>query len=48
MVKAPGTLVISAYAPCADVTKVVTPDLKGASGKLDLIYIAKMVVCCSY
>jgi phosphoribosylformylglycinamidine synthase len=27
-VKSPGTLVISAYAPCPDVTKVVTPDLK--------------------
>jgi len=28
MVKSPGTLVISAYAPCPDVTKVVTPDIK--------------------
>ncbi len=26
-VKAPGTLVISAYAPCPDITKTVTPDL---------------------
>lgn len=32
-VKAPGTLVISAYAPCTDITKVITPDLK-AAGKL--------------
>lgn len=28
VVKAPGTLVISSYAPCPDITKVVTPDLK--------------------
>ncbi|KAE9556208.1 hypothetical protein FO519_000547 [Halicephalobus sp. NKZ332] len=28
IVCAPGTLVISAYAPCIDVTKVVTPDFK--------------------
>jgi len=27
-VKSPGTLVISAYAPCPDVTHVVTPDIK--------------------
>jgi phosphoribosylformylglycinamidine synthase len=27
-VKSPGTLMISAYAPCPDVTKVVTPDIK--------------------
>ena len=27
-VKSPGTLVISAYAPCPDVTKVITPDIK--------------------
>lgn len=27
-VKAPGTLVISAYATCADITKTVTPDLE--------------------
>ncbi|MGW8284614.1 MAG: phosphoribosylformylglycinamidine synthase [Candidatus Deferrimicrobiaceae bacterium] len=27
-VKSPGTLVISAYAPCPDITKVVTPDIK--------------------
>uniref|UniRef100_A0A1I7XAQ0 AIRS_C domain-containing protein n=1 Tax=Heterorhabditis bacteriophora TaxID=37862 RepID=A0A1I7XAQ0_HETBA len=29
VVKAPGTLVLSAYAPCVDITKVITPDLKG-------------------
>ena len=28
MVKSPGTLVISAYAPATDITKVVTPDIK--------------------
>lgn len=28
VVKAPGSLVVSAYAPCPDITKVVTPDLK--------------------
>jgi phosphoribosylformylglycinamidine synthase len=37
-VKAPGTLVVSTYAPCPDVRKVVTPDLKvpatGKSGHL--------------
>ncbi len=27
-VKSPGTFVVSAYAPCPDVTKVVTPDIK--------------------
>ncbi|CAH1958627.1 unnamed protein product [Acanthoscelides obtectus] len=30
-VKAPGTLVVSTYAPCPDVRKVVTPDLKAPS-----------------
>nr|XP_034190946.1 phosphoribosylformylglycinamidine synthase isoform X1 [Osmia lignaria] len=34
VVKAPGTLVISCYAPCPDVQQVVTPDLKApAAGK---------------
>ncbi|MDI6800557.1 MAG: phosphoribosylformylglycinamidine synthase [Thermodesulfovibrionales bacterium] len=37
-VKAPGTLVISAYAPCPDITKVITPDIK-KHGKSRLIYI---------
>lgn len=27
-VKAPGTLVVSTYAPCPDIRKLVTPDLK--------------------
>ncbi|KAF2896068.1 hypothetical protein ILUMI_10112 [Ignelater luminosus] len=40
-VKAPGTLVVSTYAPCPDVRKVVTPDLKapsmGKSGTLLLV-----------
>lgn len=30
-VKAPGTLVVSTYAPCPDVRKVVTPDFKAPS-----------------
>lgn len=37
-VKSPGTLVVSTYAPCPDVRKVVTPDLKvpssGKTGRL--------------
>jgi len=37
-VKSPGTLVISAYATCPDVTKVITPDIK-MPGKSKLIYI---------
>ncbi|KAF5279822.1 hypothetical protein FQA39_LY18225 [Lamprigera yunnana] len=40
-IKAPGTLVISTYAPCPDVRKVITPDLKapsiGKTGTLLLI-----------
>ncbi|MGO9611888.1 MAG: phosphoribosylformylglycinamidine synthase [Dissulfurispiraceae bacterium] len=38
MVKSPGTLVISAYATCPDITKVITPDLK-SPGKSKLLYI---------
>jgi phosphoribosylformylglycinamidine synthase len=37
LVKSPGTLVISAYAPCPDITKVITPDIK-AEGN-DIIFI---------
>ena len=37
-VKSPGTLVISAYVTCPDITKTVTPDLK-APGKSKLLYI---------
>jgi phosphoribosylformylglycinamidine synthase len=37
-VKSPGTLVISAYATCPDITKVVTPDIK-RPGQSRLIYI---------
>ncbi|WP_333654302.1 phosphoribosylformylglycinamidine synthase [Dissulfurispira sp.] len=37
-VKSPGTLVISAYATCPDITKVVTPDIKRPD-KSRLIYI---------
>uniref|UniRef100_F1KRI4 phosphoribosylformylglycinamidine synthase n=2 Tax=Ascaris suum TaxID=6253 RepID=F1KRI4_ASCSU len=41
LVKAPGTLVLSAYAPCPNVARVVTPDLKGAAngGPSRLIYV---------
>jgi phosphoribosylformylglycinamidine synthase len=38
IVKAPGTLVISAYVTCPDITKVITPDLK-RPGESRLIYI---------
>ena len=37
-VKSPGTLVISAYATCPDITKVVTPDIK-QPGKSKLLFI---------
>ncbi len=37
-VKAPGTLVISAYAPCPDITEVITPDIK-RPGQSRLLYI---------
>ena len=36
-VTAPGTVIISAGAPCSDITKVVTPDLKQKGG--DLFYL---------
>jgi phosphoribosylformylglycinamidine synthase len=40
-VKAPGTLVVSNYAPCPDIRKIVTPDLKAPSAGQEglLIYI---------
>jgi phosphoribosylformylglycinamidine synthase len=38
VVKSPGTLVISAYATCPDITKVITPDIK-RPGQSRLIYI---------
>jgi phosphoribosylformylglycinamidine synthase len=37
-VKSPGTLVISAYATCPDITKVITPDIK-KPGQSRLIFI---------
>ncbi len=37
-VKSPGSLVISAYAPCPDITKVVTPDIR-MPGKSRLLFI---------
>mmetsp|Transcript_29282 Transcript_29282/g.75454 ORF Transcript_29282/g.75454 Transcript_29282/m.75454 type:complete len:1336 (+) Transcript_29282:104-4111(+) len=39
-VKAPGALVVTAYASCPDVSKVVTPDLKTDDGQLYLIDIS--------
>lgn len=38
IVKAPGALVISAYATCPDITKVITPDIK-RPGRSKLIYV---------
>ena len=38
VVKSPGTLVISAYATCPDITKVITPDIK-RPGKSKLLFI---------
>jgi phosphoribosylformylglycinamidine synthase len=38
LVKSPGTLVISAYAACPDITKVITPDIK-APGESVLLFI---------
>lgn len=40
-VKAPGTLVVSTYAPCPDVRKVVTPDFKAPSmgAKGTILYV---------
>ncbi len=41
VVKSPGTLVISAYAPCIDVCSVVTPDFKTPSeGTMEYTYDA--------
>ncbi|XP_069131309.1 phosphoribosylformylglycinamidine synthase-like isoform X2 [Argopecten irradians] len=38
-VKAPGTLVISMYCGCPDITATVTPDLKCPQGKGALLYV---------
>ncbi|XP_050018574.1 phosphoribosylformylglycinamidine synthase [Alexandromys fortis] len=38
-VRAPGSLVISAYAVCPDITATVTPDLKHPGGKGHLLYV---------
>ncbi len=37
-VKAPGALVLSAYAPCPDISKIVTPDLKHPGGS-ELLFV---------
>ncbi|XP_055450276.1 phosphoribosylformylglycinamidine synthase [Psammomys obesus] len=38
-VQAPGSLVISAYAVCPDITATVTPDLKRPGGRGHLLYV---------
>ena len=38
-VKAPGSLVVSVYAPCPDITATVTPDLKNFDGKGSILYV---------
>lgn len=38
-VRAPGSLVISAYAVCPDITATVTPDLKHPGGRGHLVYV---------
>ncbi|XP_058415735.1 phosphoribosylformylglycinamidine synthase isoform X1 [Diceros bicornis minor] len=38
-VRAPGSLVISAYAVCPDITATVTPDLKCPGGRGHLLYV---------
>ncbi|PIK44321.1 hypothetical protein BSL78_18828 [Apostichopus japonicus] len=38
-VKAPGSLVISTYVGCPDITATVTPDLKCPNGKGSLLYV---------
>ncbi|KAF4012359.1 hypothetical protein G4228_003475 [Cervus hanglu yarkandensis] len=38
-VRAPGSLVISAYAVCSDITATVTPDLKRPGGRGHLLYV---------
>lgn len=38
-VRAPGSLVISAYALCPDITATVTPDLKHPGGRGHLLYV---------
>jgi phosphoribosylformylglycinamidine synthase len=37
-VKAPGALVLSAYAPCPDIEKIVTPDIK-YPGRSELLFV---------
>lgn len=39
VVKAPGTLVVTAYAPCTNIYQVVTPNLKAQMNTTTLVYI---------
>ena len=43
VVKAPGNVVISAYAPCPDITKTVTPDFKQAGSAVLLVPLSDAV-----
>lgn len=38
-VKAPGSLVVSVYAPCPDINATVTPDVKIFDGKGSILYV---------
>ncbi|XP_076446013.1 phosphoribosylformylglycinamidine synthase-like isoform X2 [Babylonia areolata] len=40
VVKAPGTLVVSAYATCPDITATVTPDLKCRGGEGHILWVS--------
>ncbi|XP_055345268.1 phosphoribosylformylglycinamidine synthase-like [Paramacrobiotus metropolitanus] len=39
VIKAPGTLVISAYAPCPDIRKKVTPEFKAPNGRGAILWV---------
>ncbi|KAI1717176.1 cobB/CobQ-like glutamine amidotransferase domain-containing protein [Ditylenchus destructor] len=39
VVKSPGTLVVTAYAPCVDITKVITPDFKAKDFPTTIVYL---------
>ena len=38
-VKAPGSLVISVYAPSPDITATITPDIKNVDGRGSILYV---------
>jgi len=45
--KAPGTLIVTAYAACPDITGTVTPDIK-EPGKSRLMLMDLRVACCGW